>query len=233
MSKYVPELHREQAKQRYWNDPQKFRDRNRGKYEATLSSEELEMLKVKREKHAAYMRQWYAEHPGYKATADAKHRRKYIDNLRARDRWRNLQPERKAQRMAAQRRRTLLKSVEISAYGKVYYQKNKHKWRERWEQQKALPLEVRTPKYRKYGLKHRHGLTVEQYDAMLKAQNGVCAVCLEPPTTGHNKRLHVDHDHATGKVRGLLCMHCNWAISRLDNHDGWAARAEAYLKRPR
>jgi hypothetical protein len=46
------------------------------------------------------------------------------------------------------------------------------------------------------------GVTDDQYDAMLQAQGGGCAICGSRPKT---RRLHVDHDHATGRVRGLLC----------------------------
>jgi hypothetical protein len=54
-------------------------------------------------------------------------------------------------------------------------------------------------------------MTVEQYDRMFKAQKGVCAICGRPPKT---VRLAVDHNHKTGKVRGLLCFRCNFRIVR-------------------
>src|SRR5437879_3238133 len=50
------------------------------------------------------------------------------------------------------------------------------------------------------------GITVEKYEDMLTRQQGVCAICGLPP---NGKRLAVDHDHATGRVRGLLHVHCN------------------------
>ena len=50
------------------------------------------------------------------------------------------------------------------------------------------------------------GLTAEQYEAMLKAQDGVCAMCKGPDPRG---TLAIDHCHETGKIRGLLCHSCN------------------------
>jgi Recombination endonuclease VII. len=46
----------------------------------------------------------------------------------------------------------------------------------------------------------------ELYERLLAEQGGVCAICGNPPKT---RRLHVDHDHKTGRVRGLLCYRCN------------------------
>jgi hypothetical protein len=55
-------------------------------------------------------------------------------------------------------------------------------------------------------LKRRYGITPEQYQKMLDRQGGICAICGRPPKT---LRLSVDHDHRTGRVRGLLCYQCN------------------------
>ena len=67
------------------------------------------------------------------------------------------------------------------------------------------------PEYRRdWSLTKRYGISAAEYDAMLLAQNGRCAICKRPPK---RNRLHVDHDHATGRVRGLLCVGCN---SKLD-----------------
>lgn len=59
------------------------------------------------------------------------------------------------------------------------------------------------------------GITPEQYEAMLKAQDGVCATCSKPCKT--NRWLCVDHDHDTGMIRGLLCSKCNTAIGLLND----------------
>lgn len=52
---------------------------------------------------------------------------------------------------------------------------------------------------------------IEQYDAMLEAQGGGCFICSRPPR--EDISLHVDHDHLTGKVRGILCFCCNNALA--------------------
>jgi hypothetical protein len=62
-------------------------------------------------------------------------------------------------------------------------------------------------------MKKAFGIGIEEYMIMFDAQGGVCAVCAEPPPS--NKRLSVDHHHGTGKVRGLLCHHCNVSIGHL------------------
>jgi hypothetical protein len=66
----------------------------------------------------------------------------------------------------------------------------------------------------------KYGITPEEYDVMLEAQGGVCAACGNKeiridPRLGAVTRLVVDHDHATGKVRGLLCIGCNAAYGNL------------------
>jgi hypothetical protein len=81
---------------------------------------------------------------------------------------------------------------------------------------------------RKSHLKRTYGLTPEQYDEMLAFQGGVCAICREKPGA---LSLHVDHDHTTGAVRGLLCVRCNNALGLFkESHDLFAAAAD-YLER--
>lgn len=73
-------------------------------------------------------------------------------------------------------------------------------------------------KCRKSNLK-KYNLTIEEYDSLLQKQNGVCAICGKPPEDSCKKskysddiKLHIDHDHETGRVRGLLCTKCNFGI---------------------
>ena len=69
------------------------------------------------------------------------------------------------------------------------------------------------------------GVTDEQYEALLAAQHGVCAICGNPPKT---RRLHVDHNHRTGKVRGLLCFRCNRALPTYATSE-WLESARLYV----
>jgi hypothetical protein len=68
---------------------------------------------------------------------------------------------------------------------------------------------------REYMLKHRYGITEADYQAMLIEQAGVCAICGEENRS--SRRLHVDHDHETGRVRALLCEVCNTSLGAVEN----------------
>lgn len=69
------------------------------------------------------------------------------------------------------------------------------------------------------------GVSDDDYARMLEAQGGVCAICGNPPKS---RRLHVDHDHRTGKVRGLLCFRCNRALPNYVTEE-WLRRAYIYV----
>lgn len=73
------------------------------------------------------------------------------------------------------------------------------------------------------------GLSEGQYDAMLEAQSGGCAICGEPCTSGRS--LAVDHDHQTGAIRGLLCGDCNRAIGTMRDSPQRLRSAADYLER--
>lgn len=79
-----------------------------------------------------------------------------------------------------------------------------------------------------------YGITIEYYEAMLQAQGGTCAICneKEPGLTpsGKAKLLAVDHDHETGRVRGLLCSRCNQALGGMRESKVLIRRMLKYLK---
>lgn len=72
-------------------------------------------------------------------------------------------------------------------------------------------------------------LTPEEYETILAFQGGVCAGCGRPP---HGIRLAVDHDHKTGRIRGLLCWLCNRAIGILRDRAQTLTRLGLYLVLP-
>lgn len=72
----------------------------------------------------------------------------------------------------------------------------------------------------------RYGLSAEQYYAMSEAQDGVCWIC---SGADKKKALSVDHDHKTGKIRGLLCTKCNVALSAFKDDIRLLFRAVTYL----
>jgi len=78
---------------------------------------------------------------------------------------------------------------------------------------------------RTYHLKRRYGLTAEDVDAMIDAQGGKCAAC----RVGEPK--HVDHDHATGEVRGILCFTCNVALGNVGDDIARLQALAVYLLR--
>lgn len=61
------------------------------------------------------------------------------------------------------------------------------------------------------------------------AQGGLCAICKQPPSSGRYKKLCVDHDHKTAKVRGLLCYNCNMGLGYFHDNSIALEAAVAYL----
>jgi hypothetical protein len=77
-------------------------------------------------------------------------------------------------------------------------------------------------------LKSTFGITVEEYQALFKAQGSVCAICDTDTPTGYN--WHVDHCHTTGKVRGILCSKCNQGLGLFNDKEKVLERAASYLR---
>jgi len=80
------------------------------------------------------------------------------------------------------------------------------------------------------GLRYKYGITLADYDEMLEAQSGGCAICGKT-SEENGKRLCVDHDHETDEVRGLLCDACNRGIGYLCDDSETCRQAMLYLRR--
>lgn len=79
-------------------------------------------------------------------------------------------------------------------------------------------------------LKWSYGITQEDYDAMVIAQGDRCAICGTIEKGGNSKKYwHVDHNHETGRVRGLLCHRCNVAIGFMKENQDTLYMAQVYL----
>lgn len=92
-----------------------------------------------------------------------------------------------------------------------------------WEARAKAGHERRGPVHqRAYALMRDYGITLEEHDAMFAKQDGKCAICRCTRPDGCRMRsnyLYVDHDHKTGKVRGLLCSACNTHLSSFENYE--------------
>lgn len=84
-------------------------------------------------------------------------------------------------------------------------------------------------KSRNHRFVHLYGITTKEYEKMYANQNGSCAICETPNLSG--KLLCVDHDHKTGRVRGLLCDKHNWMIGHANDNILTLYRAADYLEK--
>ena len=116
---------------------------------------------------------------------------------------------------------------------KIYYRKNKNrqdKSSKKWyfkNKQKA------DRKSKDWSLRRDFDITIEDYENILKNQNNKCALCEKSETIKRNGKilsLAVDHDHRTGKIRGLLCFHCNTAIGKFKDDIGLLLKTISYLQ---
>lgn len=80
-------------------------------------------------------------------------------------------------------------------------------------------------------LKKKYGIGVDEYDKILREQRGTCAICDRTDSGVGHPNLHVDHNHKTGGVRGLLCQPCNTAIGMFRDKTALLKNAIAYLEK--
>lgn len=83
---------------------------------------------------------------------------------------------------------------------------------------------------RRNGLLRRRGITVAQYDEMLQRQDSACAICGCSEAESTKGVLEVDHDHESGRIRGLLCGRCNLSIGKFDDDVALLRSAIRYLE---
>jgi hypothetical protein len=78
-----------------------------------------------------------------------------------------------------------------------------------------------------------YGITLEERDRLEAERGGRCDICGKKPMGRYpgQSKLHIDHDHATGKFRGMLCTWCNMAIGHLGDNLAGVLKAVEYLSR--
>lgn len=76
-------------------------------------------------------------------------------------------------------------------------------------------------------IQRKYGITHAEWKTMMDAQEGKCAICKE----SSDRKLHVDHCHESGRVRQLLCYHCNRGIGEFKDKPALLTAAIAYLKK--
>lgn len=79
-------------------------------------------------------------------------------------------------------------------------------------------------------LRKKYGITAAQYDLIFTLQDNKCAICRGTDSRG-NGRMHVDHDHSTGKIRGILCQACNVTLGKMHDSPSLLRAAALYLEK--
>mgnify|MGYP001565846128 FL=1 len=113
-----------------------------------------------------------------------------------------------------------------TAYNRKWRSENYDRYKEsvrRWRRKNLVSIRK---SYRANLLKYVHKLTVREYNLMFKNQDYKCAICKEFPS---RESLGVDHDHTTGKIRGLLCGNCNRALGLLRENRNVALGLVEYI----
>lgn len=114
------------------------------------------------------------------------------------------------------------------ARAKAWQEANRERHLETQRKRRARP-EVKARERASY-LRRKFGITSAEYERMLAEQGGRCAICKRRPTKGIS--LHVDHEHRTKRVRGLLCFRCNNALGDFRDRADFLVAALHYLDPP-
>jgi hypothetical protein len=96
---------------------------------------------------------------------------------------------------------------------------------------KRAPIEqIKKSRIKKQHLarRWRYGITQRQFARLVKIRNGKCDICGKVPS-GKRKTLQIDHDHSTGKIRGLLCNSCNLGLGYLGDNERLVEKLQRYF----
>jgi hypothetical protein len=120
---------------------------------------------------------------------------------------------------------------QIKLWNKSYYKRNRRRlleYQRKYHKAHALEMHVYHRDYYRF---KSYGIDKETFDKMLQTQNNKCEICGTEFDLGIKWRSpHVDHDHATGKVRSLLCQKCNLGLGNFQENPNFLVKAAEYLK---
>ena len=106
------------------------------------------------------------------------------------------------------------------------------KCRQRSKEYRLNSPEVYKASVRNSTLKKKYGIGITEYNLILKQQGGSCAICNSRDTkVSWSNNLHVDHDHNTGKIRGLLCQPCNVSLGKMNDSPSLLRKAADYIEK--
>jgi hypothetical protein len=117
------------------------------------------------------------------------------------------------------------RKARAAARTRAWYAANKDRHRETNKKYRQRP-----GVNRRQSLISKYGITPEEYDALFAAQGFACAVCLTTAPETKTK-WHLDHNHSTGRVRGVLCHHCNLMLGNAKDTPSVLRAAAAYLEK--
>jgi hypothetical protein len=115
--------------------------------------------------------------------------------------------------------------IEIKEYTKEYYKMHKDEINKKCKEYSKLHKTKRKDQHIKYA----YGITSEEYDQIFLEQDGKCKIC-GIHQNELKRNLAVDHNHMTGKVRGLLCTKCNTVLGLVNDDPVLLIKAEEYLE---
>jgi len=170
------------------------------------------------------MKQWKKENPDYPKEWYLKHRE---ESIKRNKKWRleNKEYVRESQKKYREEHKEEIKLLKHNWYlkNKKHSIKKNKKW-----------VKLNPDKKRNNTLKSLFGITLIQYNDILSKQNGVCAICGKKETAFDKKQkvlrnLSVDHNHTTGKIRGLLCGNCNLLLGKANDNKQILINAIEYL----
>jgi len=159
-----------------------------------------------KEKQRKYNKKWYSQN---KDKEGARHKKYYEENRdyfkQKQKEWRDNNKEhlKELKRNSYQRNRE--KAIDtVKKYRAKNLDRIKQKSRDNYKKNPSL--------YKERRIKYKYGMTYEDKEKIFQSQEGRCAICLKPFSM---HELHIDHDHITNEVRGLLCPHCNTSLGLL------------------